>query len=183
MKQIVQRLSWVVFCFLLLPPVEAAQIKQVCFQKNCFEVELAQTFSEQLKGLMFRESLPRDRGMLFIYPEEILPVMYMKNTLIPLDLIWIDKDERVIHLNKNTPVCKTEPCPRYASEEKALFVLEINAGLSDALGIREGDHAVMRGEGGVRLENRSAEDDNPSDTLGAKLEDVYDQIYEGKEKK
>jgi len=63
----------------------------------------------------------------------------MKNTLIPLDIIWMDKDMKVIHIEENVQPCKNDPCPSYASSIPARYVLELNAGLSAEIGLRVGD--------------------------------------------
>lgn len=75
-------------------------IKQICFQENCFEVELAITTEEITKGLMFRKELPQNKGMLFIFAKEGIRSFWMKNTLIPLDIIWLNKNKEVVFIKK-----------------------------------------------------------------------------------
>lgn len=113
--------------------------QRACIKEACFNLEIAQTPEERQKGLMFRSSLNQDAGMLFIFPEEGIYPFWMKNTLIPLDIIWINKDKKIIHIENNVPPCKEDPCPSYSPEEKALYVLEINAGLSKKYEFKEGD--------------------------------------------
>lgn len=106
-----------------------------------FEVELARTEEERNKGLMNRKSLPKDSGMFFIFEEEEVLGFWMKNTLIPLDMIFIDEDFKVVHIDYHAEPCPkgTESCPVYSSEYPAKYVLEINADLSKEKGIKEGD--------------------------------------------
>ncbi len=114
---------------------------KVCFNGNCFEVDLAITEEERKEGLMFKESLDSDKGLLFVFGEEKESSFWMKNVSFPLDIIWIDKDKKVVHISKNTPPCQKEPCPRFKSGKKAKYVLEINGGLADKIGISLGDKA------------------------------------------
>lgn len=112
---------------------------QVCFENNCYKVELAQTKQEQAKGLMYIEHLDQDAGMLFIFNKQSPHYFWMKNTKIPLDIIWINEKNQVIYINKNTPPCKQDPCPTYGIDTPVKFVLEINAGEADKIGLKKGD--------------------------------------------
>lgn len=112
---------------------------RVCFKNNCFDVELAITQEEQMQGLMFRRSLDKNKGMLFIFNEEGLASFWMKNTLIPLDIIWINKNKEVVFINENTQPCKQDPCPSISPDKKARYVLEINDGISKEIGLKVGD--------------------------------------------
>lgn len=112
---------------------------RVCFENNCFNVELARTREEQAQGLMFRQSLGRDRGMLFIFTEEGMYNFWMKNTLIPLDIIWINENKEVVFISENTQPCEKDPCPLFNPDKKAKYVLEINEGVSKEIGLKVGD--------------------------------------------
>jgi uncharacterized membrane protein (UPF0127 family) len=90
--------------------------------------ELAMSDEERQRGLMFREKLQADQGMLFVFENEDFYAFWMKNTLIPLDMLWLDRDRRVVHIEKDVPPCKTEPCPSYLPSRRALYVLELAAG-------------------------------------------------------
>ena len=105
---------------------------------NCFNVELAETKEQQAQGLMGRKDLAQDSGIFFVYKEEGIYSFWMKDTLIPLDIIWINKNKEIIHIEKNAQPCKTEPCLRYGPEQKSKYVLEINAGLTEKLNINIG---------------------------------------------
>jgi|SRR3989344_3400081 len=103
---------------------------QVCFDQICVDVEIADTPSEQSQGLMYRNSL--DRGMLFKFDKPSRNFFWMKNTLIPLDMIWLDEKMDIIHIEENVPPCKTEQCVSYGLEADSMFVVEINAGFMDS---------------------------------------------------
>ena len=113
--------------------------KRVCFKKNCFSIELALTPEERACGLMFREYLNKDEGMLFVYEEERKYSFWMKNTVIPLDMIWINNDKEVVFIAKNVQPCRQDSCPVIYPDRKALYVLELNAGLSDDINLKVGD--------------------------------------------
>ena len=93
-----------------------------------YTVELARTPEEQAQGLMFRESLPGRTGMLFLFPDASPHQFWMKNTMIPLDLVWLDGSGRVLFVSANTPPCRADPCPTYGPEVPAATVLEIAGG-------------------------------------------------------
>ncbi|MBI5151904.1 DUF192 domain-containing protein [Candidatus Peregrinibacteria bacterium] len=102
-------------------------------------VEIADTDAAIQKGLMGREKLESDKGMLFIFKEDALRAFWMKNVLIPLDIIFISADKRVINIVENAPLCKKDPCENYLSKEPAKYVIEIAGGGSAAHGIQSGD--------------------------------------------
>jgi hypothetical protein len=112
---------------------------KVCFKDNCFDVELAITQEEKMLGLMFRKSLARNRGMLFVFKEEEMSSFWMKNTLIPLDIIWINENKEAVFISENTQPCKEDFCPSIAPDKKAKYVLEINSGLSKEIGLKVGE--------------------------------------------
>jgi uncharacterized membrane protein (UPF0127 family) len=78
-------------------------------------------------GLMFRPSLPLDHGMLFLFEQPGMPGIWMKNCKFPIDILWLDEQRRVVHLEEAVPPCKAEPCPVYQPLRQASYVLEINA--------------------------------------------------------
>ena len=107
--------------------------------KARFAVELADTFDERAMGLMFRTQMPQFSGMLFIYPEPSKVSFWMKNTLIPLDMVFLDQTGLVTKVHENTTPQSLEAIP---GGENILAVLEVNAGLTRRLGISVG--AQMR---------------------------------------
>lgn len=104
-----------------------------------FNVEIADTPAERARGLMFRRKLPQNRGMLFIFEDDNVRNFWMKNTLIPLDMIFADSEGKVVSTRENVPPCVDgTSCPVYSSGTGARYVLEINAGLAQAYDIRPG---------------------------------------------
>jgi uncharacterized membrane protein (UPF0127 family) len=91
-------------------------------------IEIADTDEKRATGLMFRKDLPYSSGMLFIFDTEDFHSFWMKNTLIPLDILWLDKDFRIRYYYQNVQPCKSDPCASYSPLIKAVYVLEVNAG-------------------------------------------------------
>ena len=112
---------------------------KVCFGNHCFDVELAMTSWKKSLGLMFRKELDPQNGMLFVFDQEAKHSFWMKNTLIPLDIIWINKDQEIVFMSENTQPCKKTLCPMVKPTENAKYVLEINAGLTSEIGLIVGD--------------------------------------------
>ncbi len=81
--------------------------------------------------------------MLFVFPRPERYSFWMKNTLIPLDIIWLNSDRSVVHLETNVPACVHDPCPNYAPVQPALYVLEVNAGSAQQFGIKKNDTAKI----------------------------------------
>jgi uncharacterized membrane protein (UPF0127 family) len=93
------------------------------------------------KGMMFRDSLARGRGMLFIHEKPGLYAYWMYQVRIPLDIIWMDANRRIVEISADTPPCKTKAskCPNYGGHEQAQYVLELGGGEAKRLGLRVGD--------------------------------------------
>lgn len=130
---------FLVLMVLLLLASEAVSQKfiQIFLPKGeVIKAELAVTSQERQRGLMFREKLKADQGMLFVFTREGLHSFWMKNMQIPLDILWLDKDKRVVHIEKEVPACLTEDCPSYAPRVPALYVLELQSGSVDRCGIK-----------------------------------------------
>ena len=104
-----------------------------------FDVELALTRDQQAFGLMFVEAMPQDQGMLFVFGEEAPRSFWMRNTLIPLDMIFIRADGTIANV-----IARAEPQTETSrpSEGPVLGVLEINGGLAGLLGIGAGDRVM-----------------------------------------
>ncbi|MCX6818375.1 MAG: DUF192 domain-containing protein [Candidatus Aenigmarchaeota archaeon] len=92
-----------------------------------------------IRGLMFREHLDEDKGMLFIFDREDIHPFWMKNTLIPLDIVWINESMNVVFTSKNTQPCGTGTCHDIIPAAKARYVLEINGGIADEIRLKAGD--------------------------------------------
>jgi len=120
--------------------------QKICFKDTCVSLEISDTEISRARGLMFRESLPEKSGMLFIFPVEGIYSFWMKNTLIPLDIIWLDKELRVVYIKSFVPSCKSEECPGYSPQVNAKYVLEVNAGFSGFHRIKIGDKANFKND-------------------------------------
>jgi uncharacterized membrane protein (UPF0127 family) len=107
-----------------------------------FNIEVATTNEERALGLMFRRSLPENSGMLFLYDPPQPAAMWMKNTLIPLDMVFISADGTVHRVEANTEPFSTALIP---SEGPVVGVLELNAGEADKIGLKRGDKVIYPG--------------------------------------
>ncbi len=104
-----------------------------------FEVELAVTPDERKTGLMQRNNLAANQGMLFIYPEPRIISFWMKQTLIPLDILYFDSNGQLLEVYESVFPCSIPPCKRYTNRNPAQFVLEVKAGTIQQLNIMIGD--------------------------------------------
>ena len=114
--------------------------KKVCIKNNCFEAKVAKTYEELTRGLMFIDHLDNDKGMLFLFTAESKYQFWMKNTLIPLDMIWINKDHQIVFIKENAQPCGQGSCPLITPTQDANYVLEINAGISQKINLAIGDY-------------------------------------------
>lgn len=105
------------------------------------KVEVVATPYQVAKGLMFRENMAQDSGMLFVFPNSEARSFWMKNTLIPLDIIFISKDKKIVDIKENFEPCpKTQMiCPVYNSTAESMYVVEVNAGIVGKNKISIGD--------------------------------------------
>src|SRR5690606_9676069 len=107
-----------------------------------YSVEIADDDAERARGLMFRDAMPADHGMLFVHEREEPQAYWMKNTRIPLDILYFDNERRLVSQRRDVPPCTLgDRCPSYPSNAPARYVLELNAGQAARLGLRDG--AVM----------------------------------------
>ena len=104
--------------------------------KHFFNVQVAKTSKEVETGLMWVTKMPLDQGMLFEYKDKSYPSMWMKNTMIPLDAIFINSDARVVHIEHDMKPGSKE---KRKTKKMCKYVLEINGGLANKIGIKEGD--------------------------------------------
>ena len=118
---------------------------QVELKGRRFSVEIADEHEERAQGLMYRESMAADHGMLFVFEEDAPQAFWMKNTYIPLDILYFDGERRFVSAHYRVPTCKYggDRCPSYPSEGDARYVLELNAGVGAALGLQAGDPITL----------------------------------------
>jgi uncharacterized membrane protein (UPF0127 family) len=107
-------------------------------------VEVAATDAARARGLMFRERLAEDEGMLFTFDVPRRYGFWMKHVRVPLDIIWLDAGGRVVWIVESAPPCPAEPCPMYAPRVEASFVVELAAGFARRHGIAPGDTVTIR---------------------------------------
>jgi uncharacterized protein len=110
----------------------------VCFDSVCFDVRIADNGVERSRGLMYEKFLPEMTGMLFVFDNVGNHSFWMKNTYIPLDIVWIDEGLKVVSIKTVDP-CNSERCEVFYGSRDSKFVLEIGAGLSSVYGISVGD--------------------------------------------
>ncbi len=105
-----------------------------------FRVEIARSAEEQARGLMFRDHMDADAGMLFVYDNQARRSFWMRNCRIPLDILYFDSDARLVGEALGVPPCNTAQCPSYdGGGAPAQYVLELNAGTARRLGVQRGD--------------------------------------------
>jgi uncharacterized protein len=92
------------------------------------QVEVMVKDGDREMGLMFRPSLPEDRGMLFVFDTVDFHGIWMKNCKFPIDILWLDEQRQVVHVAESVPPCKADPCPVYEPLRRAAYVVELNAG-------------------------------------------------------
>jgi len=104
------------------------------------QVEIANTMKKRAEGLMYREHLAKDRGMLFTFDQAQPWVFWMKNTKIPLDIIWMNEKKQIIHIARNVPICTRtdDGCPQYQPNDPAMYVLELGGGEAERLKLEKG---------------------------------------------
>jgi uncharacterized protein len=133
--------GWIVSAASLARAAEPLQRLEIASASgtHVFQIELARSPAEREKGLMFRRYLPKDRGMLFDFGAPEPAAMWMENTYLPLDMLFIRADGTVARIETHT-----EPLSRrvIAAGEPVLGVLELNAGVCDELGIKPGDRVT-----------------------------------------
>jgi len=130
------------FAALLSLPLLAGGGGTVTLRQSSFMAEVAVTPQETSKGLMYRQSLAKDRCMFFVYGEDGYHSVWMKNCLIALDVVWIDAEGRVVEFAEHIPPCspmRGEDCPTYGGTVPARHFIEFSAGTFKRLGLKKGD--------------------------------------------
>ncbi|MBB4655276.1 hypothetical protein GGR73_001826 [Xanthomonas sp. F14] len=104
-----------------------------------YQVELAQNDADRAKGLMFRDAMADDHGMLFVHDRQEPLAYWMKNTKIALDILYFDNERRLVSQQRDVPPCSAgDACPPYPSKRPARYVLELNAGQAARLNLQDG---------------------------------------------
>jgi uncharacterized membrane protein (UPF0127 family) len=130
-------------CSSLSASIIGASESKVIFENDSgthvYGVSVADTYDERKMGLMYEENLDENRGMIFVFVKKDKFNFWMKNTLIPLDMIFIDEDMKVVDFIENAEPCKVKNCPHYTSKTEALYVLELNGGQANKIDLEIGD--------------------------------------------
>ena len=138
-KQLILALSATLIAFIYFGISKKPELRQIYINNTALKVEVAETPKSHMKGLMFRKSLPQDQGMLFIFEDSRKHSFWMKNTKIPLDMLWINSDSKIVHIQHSAPPCQENPCVLYSSTEPANYVLELNGGWAIEHSVTVGD--------------------------------------------
>jgi len=123
------------------PKLRTVTIDSSRGEKVEVRVEIADDLPEQERGLMDRTALGKDRGMLFVYSDEEVRSFWMKNTLIPLSIAYMDSDGRIVDLQDMKPL--DDDPPHYVSAEPAQYALEVNQGFFEEHGVKVGNRADL----------------------------------------
>lgn len=109
-----------------------------------YVVEVADDDAERARGLMFRDSMGAKHGMLFIHDAEAPQAYWMKNTRIPLDILYFDNARKLVSQQRDVPACTLgDGCPPYPSKAPARYVLELNAGQAEAMNLQNGTELIF----------------------------------------
>ncbi len=143
---------------LTLTLAAAAPPQPVCTlpDGSAIRLELAITDQEREMGLMFRDSLAEDAGMLFIFDTEARWPFWMKNTFIALDVVWLDGAGTITDLRTDVQPCRRDPCPSYAPRAPGRAVLELKAGVAAAHSLAVGQTLRFANISGYPIPKRSA---------------------------
>jgi uncharacterized membrane protein (UPF0127 family) len=112
-------------------------------QEKPFMTEIADTPEKHSRGLMFRRGIADNYAMLFIFADEDYRSFWMKNTLISLDIIYLNQGRQIVDMFTSVPPCCADPCPSYPSKFPARYVLEIKGGLAEKLKLKIGDKIFL----------------------------------------
>lgn len=138
------RLTLMMLALMLVSGCAAHAAPWVELKGQRITVEIADDQPERARGLMFRDRLDAGTGMLFVHAEQAPLAYWMKNTRIPLDIFYFDAERRLVSVSRGVPPCSLgDRCPPYPSAGPALYVLELNAGQANALGVRKGDQITF----------------------------------------
>ncbi len=111
---------------------------QVCTADVCVNVEVVSGKKDTQRGLQGRQVLGRNKGMLFVFDRDDRYRFWMKDMKFPIDIIWLDHQERIVAIGENVPPCAADPCPVYTPPVNARYVLEVSAGFSRAHDLKPG---------------------------------------------
>lgn len=143
MKNLIFFILIIYVVFFLVAFFSNNQKPKVCIHDACVKVDIADSNTERALGLMYVEKLDWDKGMLFVFDKPDTYKFWMKNTKIPLDIIWIDNSSKIIYIYNAEP-CKIKDCPSFGPDIDAMYVLEVNSGYSKLHNISIGDYVNIQ---------------------------------------
>ncbi len=141
-------MRWILILLLTLAATTACTHAPVTvtLRDQTFSVEIADDNGERARGLMYRDQMAADAGMLFLFDRQEPQAFWMKNTKIPLDILYFDNGWVLVGWSLNTPPCSLgDRCPNYPSQAPARYVLELNAGTAERIGVKLGDQLSVQG--------------------------------------
>ena len=142
-------LAWIAGAVFIAAPAAGQRMQPtatVTFKSGMqVRAEIVDTPETLERGLMFRTSLGPNEGMLFVFEQAGFYPFWMKNTLIPLDIIWIDEQWRIVSIAESVPPCRADPCPTYPPAGTARYVVEVVAGFARTHGVVRGDRLTVTG--------------------------------------
>ncbi len=122
--------GWLLFIAVAVCSAGSQEFVQVFLPDGTpISAELAVTDLERQRGLMHREAVHEDQGMLFVFSSEDFYSFWMKNMNFAIDILWLDKEKRIVHIEEKVPPCQSWDCPSYAPDLPAMYVLELQAGM------------------------------------------------------
>jgi uncharacterized membrane protein (UPF0127 family) len=139
MRSHLRRAALLSTSLLLLAGCASASGPWVELNGKRFNIEIADDDAERARGLMFRDAMDADHGMLFIHEVQAPQAYWMKNTRIPLDILYFDDAHKLVSMQRDVPPCSLgDQCPPYPSAAPARYVLELNAGEAAKLQLETG---------------------------------------------
>ncbi len=134
------------FIFLVFDICPARAItSRVCHFNDCVAVEVVSKQADMDRGLMYRTGLDQNKGMLFVFTGDGHYQFWMKNMHFNLDILLISFDGHIVFIGRNIPACTSDPCPVYAPDKKARYVLELNSGYAASHHWKVGDKLDLKG--------------------------------------
>ena len=128
----------------LVPLAACAQaIPTVELKGQRYTIEIAADDAARAHGLMDRTAMEADHGMLFVFQDDAPRAFWMKNTKIPLDMLFFDGNNKLVSIQHDVQPCVSDPCPPYSSGAPARYVLELNGGQAEKLGVTSGDELIV----------------------------------------
>ena len=128
------------------PPPAASPV--VVFQTGqgnvTVSVEIADTQQEWERGLMGRTALPENSGMIFVFPQDRPQTFWMKDTLIPLDIVFVSSSLEIVDIKQQFQPCQHDPCETYTARDAARYVIEVNGGFASRHRAATGDHMFLK---------------------------------------